>query len=381
MSATVLFLPSPSASGSWGSTIRLASIAEECRRYGDRVVFHVPTPADEQLRLRGMEVAAFAGITPTDLSSGPVNSFYDVCKILGFGEPASWERMLRAEAILIAEVKPDVIVANMRPTAPLSAARTGVPLVSCAWPGADPRQQATGEHEYDELARRMAARWSDLELSSMAELICWRGERQLALSFPAFDPEFADVPDVVYTGHMRDTWQYPDQLPAVPKRLVVVYASSSPWGVPRIVDALDEAARRAGATVWCVLRSDTPERLYSDHCKLFRFLPMDDILTQASALVFHGGRGTAIAALHYGVPALAVPGRHYERRRNADRLEEIGIGVTGDLVDLLPSRLSTHFDRLLDNSLMRDAASAAQAEAAKYRGVAVAADAVHDLVG
>lgn len=381
MGATVLFLPSPSTSGSWGSTVRLATIAAECRLRGDRVVFHACEPTDELLRQRGMEVVACPGIAPADLSSGPIDTFYDICAVLGFGERTSWERLLRAEADLIADIKPDVIVADMRPSAPLSAARYGVPLVSCAWAGADPRQHATGEHPYDELARSVAADWSGLALTSMAELMYWRADRQLALSFPVFEPELADAPAVVYTGYLRDSWRSRDERPAVPERLVIVYASSSPWGVPGIVDALDEAARRAGATVWCVLRSDSPAWRHSDRCQVFRFLPMDEVLPESAALVFHGGLSTALASIHYGAPALAVPGRHYERRRNADRLGEIGIGVTGELIDLLPSRLSTIFERLLDDTEMRAAAETTRADVARYQGAAAAADAVHGLVG
>ena len=95
MGATVLFLPSPSASGSWGSTVRLATIAEECRKRGDRVVFHACEPTDELLRQRGLEVVPFTGIAPagrghlfSDGFSGSANladpvSGFDIAKGLG----------------------------------------------------------------------------------------------------------------------------------------------------------------------------------------------------------------------------------------------------------------------------------------------------------
>jgi len=378
---TVLFLPSPSTSGSWGSTVRLVTIAQECRERGDRVVFHAPVPSDQQLRQRDMEVIPFSGIAASSLSAGPIDTFYDICEVLGFGAAESWERMLSAEADVIAEVEPDVIVADMRPSAPLSAARHEIPLVSCAWVGADPRLHATGDHPYDDLARSFAAKWSVPEPGSLAELMYWRADRQLALSFPAFEPELADAPAVTYTGYLKDTWRQPGTLPTVPERLIVVYASSSPWGVPRTVDALDEAARRADATVWCVLRSDTRAQRYSDHCHVFQYLPMDEVLPSCSAMVFHGGLSTSVSSLHYGVPTLAVPGKHYERRRNADRLAEIGSGLTGELIDLLPSRLSTLFEKLLEDPGIHAAAQAARSEAAGYHGAAAAADAIHSLCG
>ncbi len=108
---------------------------------------------------------------------------------------------------------------------------------------------------------------------------------------------------------------------------------------------------------------------------------MDEVLPECSALVFHGGLSTALASIHYGAPALAVPGRHYERRRNADRLSEMGVGMTGELLDLLPSRLSALFEQLLDDSGMRAAAEKVRAEVAGYQGAVTAAAAVHRLVG
>lgn len=378
---TVLFLPSPSTSGSWGSTVRLATIAEECRKRGDRVVFHAPTPSDQQLRQRGMEVIPFSGIAASGLSSGPVDTFYDICEVLGLGEAESWERLLNAEADAISDVEPDVIVADMRPSAPISAARHGIPLAACAWVGADPRLHATGDHPYDDLARSIAAKWSAPEPESLAELMYWRSDRQLALSFPAFEPELTDAPAVTYTGYLKDTWRLPGAPLIAPERLIVVYASSSPWGVPSTVDALDEAARRADVTVWCVLRSDSRAQRYSDRCHVFQYLPMDEVLPSCSAMIFHGGLSTSVASLHYGVPTLAVPGKHYERRRNADRLVAIGSGLTGELIDLLPSRLSTLLEQLVEDPRIRAAAQAARAEAADYHGAVAAADAVHSLCG
>jgi len=228
------------------------------------------------------------GIAPADLSSGPIDTFYDICAVLGFGEPASWERLLRAETDVIADIKPDVIVADMRPSAPLSAARYGVPLVSCAWAGADPRQHATGEHPYDELARSVAANWSGLALTSMAELMYWRADCQLALSFPVFEPELADAPAVVYTGYLRDSWRSRDERPAIPERLVVVYASR------RHGSARDRRRTgRGGAAGRChgVVRPAVgqPGLAAFDRCQVFRFLPMDEVLPESAALVFHGG--------------------------------------------------------------------------------------------
>ncbi|MGW4209311.1 glycosyltransferase [Lentzea sp. NPDC004789] len=376
---TVLFLPYPSTSGTWGSTLKLAAIAEECRRRGDRVVFHACPPTDALLTRRGFEVVPCPGAEPRR-SPGPIDSLYDACTALGFDEPGFWTAVLRAEAEAVRSVRPDVLVSHMRLTAPVTARRHGIPLASCASWCTDPRAQARGDHQLDDLARALAADGCGLAVDSAVELVSWHADLQLASSYPAFEPELRGTPRTVYTGYLRDpmpddtTWRR-----SIPQRLVLAYASSAPWGTERVIGALERAAANVGAVVWCVARGAGPAGRRSASAELFSYLPFERLMSRAAGLIFHGGQGSALAALHYGVPALAVPGRHYERRYNADRLAALGAGVHGALTDLRPSRLSAILAEMLDDDRMSRAAAAARNTDESLRGAATAVDAVHAL--
>ncbi|AVT32037.1 hypothetical protein C6361_24045 [Plantactinospora sp. BC1] len=379
--ATVLFLPYPSTSGSWGSVMNLVALAQECRGRGDRAVFHACPPTAELLRRQGFEVLPVEGVPPRETPRA-VDTFYDVCTALGFDDRAFWDRVLRSEEEAVQAVRPDALVSHMRLTAPITAARHGIPLASCGGWSTDPRVQASGTHPLDEMAGQLASTWSALTVRSISELVFWRADLRMVTSVPIFEPDFVDLPNTLYTGYLRPmTEAEPPWSRPVPDRLVLAYASNAPWGVPRVVEALATAAERAGAVLWCVARAGGPTGRVSAHCEVFSYLPFEALLGRAGAVVFHGGQATALASLCHGVPALAVPGRHYERRYNATRLAELGTSVTGDLAVLRPSRLATILQRLLDDDDIRSAAASAHRSTYEHGGVVSTVDAIHRLIG
>jgi hypothetical protein len=109
----LLFMPYPSASGTWGSTVQLAAIADACRRRGHLPVFHACPPTSARLRAWSFDVVEFEGARPRPVRT-PVESFYDVCQALGFDDAAFWARMVRAEAEAIELVRPAAVVSHFR---------------------------------------------------------------------------------------------------------------------------------------------------------------------------------------------------------------------------------------------------------------------------
>ncbi|GIF23432.1 UDP:flavonoid glycosyltransferase YjiC (YdhE family) [Actinoplanes tereljensis] len=118
---------------------------------------------------------------------------------------------------------------------------------------------------------------------------------------------------------------------------------------------MERAAREAGVTLWCVVRANGPVRR-SDAAELFTFtyLPFEQLLEHAAGLILHGGQGSALAALRYGVPSLAIPGRHYERRYNSERIAALGAGLHGQLTDLRTGRLTTILAQMLAGGSMAE---------------------------
>ena len=68
----------------------------------------------------------------------------------------------------------------------------------------------------------------------------------------------------------------------------------------------EEICRRLQCIGVC-LGGDSNNRLRSDRMVYQRFIPLDHLLPHASAIVHHGGIGTAAAAIEYGIPQLIIP--------------------------------------------------------------------------
>ena len=58
-----------------------------------------------------------------------------------------------------------------------------------------------------------------------------------------------------------------------------------------------------------------------------RWMPQDDILPHAAAIVGHGGYGTTLGALAHGVPQVVVPLFSADQWHNARRVSQLGAGV------------------------------------------------------
>ncbi|GAA2909396.1 glycosyl transferase [Actinoplanes cyaneus] len=376
----LLFMPYPSQSGTWGSTVYLLAIAREARRRGHEVIFQACAPAARLLSDNGFPVYDFVGASGPG-ASGAVDDIYDVLTALGMDDAAYWQYLLDQERTVIEEVGPDVIVADMRPTAAVSARRSGVPLVNLASFGTDPRtQRRPAGHPLDDIARDAAREYFGDAVDSLCDLLFWNADRKIATSFPEFEPELRDVPGLSYIGYLDGTNRRGlDGLPPRPERLVLAYLSTVGWHSATMVRSLARSAELAGVQVWCVTNANGRMEQVSDHLWLADYLPLDELLPEAKGLLFHGGQGTALAALFHAVPSIACPGQNYERRYNADRVEALGCGVHASTLDLRPSALSGLLARIADDPAMRESARAAQAVLRTMPGPAGAVDVLDDL--
>ena len=70
-----------------------------------------------------------------------------------------------------------------------------------------------------------------------------------------------------------------------------------------------------------------------------QFVPQHEVLGRCDAVVCHGGSGTLIAALSLGVPVVVLP-MGADQPDNADRCEELGVGIVLDALTAEPSAIS-----------------------------------------
>jgi UDP:flavonoid glycosyltransferase YjiC (YdhE family) len=105
-------------------------------------------------------------------------------------------------------------------------------------------------------------------------------------------------------------------------------------------------------------------RLLPEGVRHFEYVPLEQILKRASALVHHGGIGTCAQALKAGVPQLIHP-MAYDQFDNAWRLQQLGVGDS-----LVPSCMQVEnlVDKLGMLTQSSDVRTRCQDVAARFEG-------------
>lgn len=89
--------------------------------------------------------------------------------------------------------------------------------------------------------------------------------------------------------------------------------------------------------------------------KTAHFLPLDSVLQRASAIIHHGGIGTAGSALRQGIPQLIVP-RVFAQPSNAEWMRRLGVAHVLAPRDYTETTALPLIARLLSESMIRDRA-------------------------
>ena len=75
------------------------------------------------------------------------------------------------------------------------------------------------------------------------------------------------------------------------------------------------------------------------HIRIARYIPQSSVLPRSSAVVSHGGSGTVLGALAYGVPQVLVP-MGADQPFNADRCVALGVGRALDATSCTPMEVT-----------------------------------------
>jgi MGT family glycosyltransferase len=167
-------------------------------------------------------------------------------------------------------------------------------------------------------------------------------------SIPLVLVSFSTMPE---QGSVQKFQNAIDALSALPVR-----------GVVTVGDSIDPAALRS-----------------SDNVAVFATADHDDLMGRASAIVTHGGHGTFMRALKYGLPMVVIPGLGGDQPVNAATAEDWGIGRA------LPAQATAEMMQVSVKEILASPSYAASARALSQRlrridGAANAADEFEALI-
>jgi UDP:flavonoid glycosyltransferase YjiC (YdhE family) len=141
----------------------------------------------------------------------------------------------------------------------------------------------------------------------------------------------------------------------------VTFGTVPAFSRPEMLRSAIEAIEPLVAAVVVTTGPNPPDRvrIRSPRVHVVDYLPQSQILPNVDLVVSHGGAGTTLGALAYGLPHLVMPGPAPSQQRNAMRTEAIGLGLFVPQ-DADPGRVRAAAQRLLSDPSYRAAGAAAR---------------------
>ena len=278
------------------------------------------------------------------------------------------DRMAPDLELALTQFRPDVVVSEVTEfVGPMLAERNGLPAVSLHFGVIHPREgiaAAIGPN-LSSLREHMG-----LDPAPVGESI----DRALVLAFatPSYQIPGVDLPSNVFLFKPRvfdrsgdeDLPEWVGALhgkPIVYGTMGTVPVFNERPGVLRaVVDAMSECDVHGIVTVG---RNQDPAALgpVPSNVHVERYIPQSALLDRCSAVIGHGGYGTTMGALCFGVPLVVVP-LGADQPVHAARCAALGVGEVVEPLELTSDLLAHALRRVLTEASYRERAQSFRAE-------------------
>jgi MGT family glycosyltransferase len=418
---TVVFFPE----GAFGPTNNCVGIGEVLRRRGHRVVFVVEESFAGTLEAKGFEEALMRLKPPPEAPEQPGQFWKDfirdtapqfrrptVEQLEGLIRPI-WEELIAGARFvderlreIFAELQPDVVVQDNVVAFPavLTAGAPWVRIMSCnplempdpelppvfsGYPAGDRSEWAEFRQEYERTHRDL---WAGFDAHV-------RGRGAPGLPDMEFIPPSPDLNLYVYPAEaeyprsrplgaawhrldscVRDT-DPPFELPSGFDQGSLIYLSLGSLGsadvelMGRLIGVLAETPYR-----YVVSKGPQHDLVeLADNMAGEEFLPQVSVLPFVDLVITHGGNNTITEAMHFGKPTIVLP-LFWDQYDNAQRMDELGLGVRLRTYEFEDRELTWAIDRLLVDRPLGERLRAISARLQASPGTIRAADLIEALI-
>ena len=318
------------------------------------------------------------------------------------------EDSVRSDLEAIDELKPDLVVGDLRMSLTTSARARGVPLVSLtngAWTSrfAEPISVPDGHLSEKILGKKLSAalfpvlkrlliwywargfdgvrqRLGLPKLDTMYELI--EGDLTLLADLPEYFPIVPSPPTFRYVGpiRFREALPRPQWLGKLTRDRPTLYFTMGSTGDARF---FSEAVRVFGDSEYQVLitTAELPSEQFAQHSNIFveKLADGDALMAASHVTITHGGNGTIYQALGQGVPVIGIP-TMFDQEINLSRVEKLGAGRRMRLRDCKGETLKQAVESILHTPSYRHAAQKLQRRIATMDGPTNAALHINHLL-
>ena len=300
----------------------------------------------------------------------PVRSFEEVLWLTG----ALDERYMRAAVeVLRAHMRatrPDVVYSEFSLAAIIAARAEGIP---CVGSGSQPTTASYASNPRKSAGIRRLLREMGMPAPASSLTILEGMRRRFVPSCPTLEPQAGER--AVYCGFLDE----PPALTPRPRDCVLVYfgAGSVPAGVA--VRAGRELAEMLSCDVYVAGVSEAVQAVGDREVTCAPRFDFAELLPRARVFVHHGGQNSVMDALTYEVPQIIVPGRVFERRFNAEAVENARCGLS--VRASKPALIAHAACALIDEPALTSGIRGVRAELRSLGGGARIVREVEELVG
>jgi len=357
-----MLLPSPPNSGSIGSATKMLGIAKLLEEKDCEVCFVIGGNLGRFFKEKGYRVFQYP-IPKTSVLDIKVNNIVDFVEWTGLSDPDYIHQAVSAELEAIKEFCPDVIFAEARPSAAISARAAGIALVSIAsWSCSpfNPLNKSQDGRLIEGFNRELRAYGQEV-INNIAELFFMRSYVKLAPTLPELEPEIADMEGVKFTGYILDV-SYDksynmDWYNSLGKEnQIFIYLSVGALKPQVYIDTITNTFKDTIYNVICGCGfhldiHQLPESL--SNVKFVKYVPLENIIKNIKFMLFHGGQDTMLSALLNGIPSITFPGDHFERGYNAEKIEKLKLSKKCSIYSFRPSRMQSMIEEMLSGDYIK----------------------------
>lgn len=316
----------------------LPMIAALVRR-GVQITYFAPESFREQVELTG---AAFCPMPAVAAKAGSISAGRDFLAGIPLVFLGECEGIVGKILPLIEQLSPDVVIADELALAGrIAAHRLRVPLIMMFTSYAPCRAFSISRtwpvypdtHPAREAARHLAEHLSgqyDVPVWDVYSIFEDTGDynistlsKDLQPAGYTFGSNFCFAGAQIAPRAQDAAWERPNK----DRRLLYTSLGSLFNNWPEFYEMLFPIVREMDIDVICALgKALRPEDLgdIPSNVTLMPFAPQLDILAQADCFITHAGTGSAMEALHFGVPCITLP-QMDEQRLTAERLHVLGV--------------------------------------------------------
>ncbi len=392
---------------------RCAVLARELARRGHRV--HM---GGLPRYLRDPALSAGADFEWSELPDFPADEAMALLRDLrARPDRARLDRMVDAEIALLRRVRPDLVVADFRPTIGISARACGIPVASLLLSHWTPRYAERLEWvprnyaAFEALERAFGARLA-LRVAAPAFRLAIRyksapiraAARARGQELPASlweqlrgDLNLLTDPESLCPGTLPANWfrvgplvwepdvELPEAIAALPRDRPLVFVNFGSTGHPALFRrAFTElGGGRFRVVVATCGQIDPADFEIPLDFHVAKFLPVSRVLERSDLVVYHGGAGTFHQAIRAAVPGVVVA-THWDQEYAGFQTERHGLGSFTTLRQVLatPGLLRATVERALGRrTSARERLRKLREEVLAYDGPATAADRIERFLG